>query len=291
MAYSSALAGIAAPRDHIVDVLIAERAPRLAASPFWPLLRPALYSILGYGRARRMADAIAPLPGAEALDFVSRLLEVKVQVLGLDRIPVSGRFVAVCNHPTGIADGIAVFDALRGVRPDIVFYANSDAARVAPGFDDVLIPVEWVEEKRTRSRTRVTLVRTREAMEDGRGLMIFPAGRLSRRRGGLLTDPAWAGSAFAVARKYEAPIVPMHLTGPWSTLFHFFDRFSGELRDITLFHELLNKRGKAFRLTVGAPVPHEAIPSDPVVAAESVKRFVEWTLPSNADAVFNGEGK
>ena len=288
MAYFSVLAGRGESREHIVDVLIAERAPGLASSPAWPILRPALYAFLDYGKARRMADAIAPLSGRAALDFVSRLLEVKVTVRGLDRIPTSGRFIAVCNHPTGIADGIAVFDALNGVRPDTVFYANSDATRVAAGFDEVLIPVEWVEEKRTRSRTRVTLVRTREVMQSGRGLMIFPSGRLSRWRGGVLTDPPWAGSAFSVARKYEAPIVPMHLTGPWSTLFHFFDRFSGELRDITLFHELLNKRGKAFTLTIGRTVMPGALAEEPGQAAEKMKHFVERTLSTNADAEFVG---
>ena len=56
---------LARSRDHIVDVLIAERAPNLAASPAWPLLRPLLYSFLDYGKARRMADAIAPLPAAD----------------------------------------------------------------------------------------------------------------------------------------------------------------------------------------------------------------------------------
>jgi hypothetical protein len=59
------------PRDHIVDVLIAERAPKLAASSAWPVLRPALYQLLDYGKARRMADAIAPMPGQAALEHVS----------------------------------------------------------------------------------------------------------------------------------------------------------------------------------------------------------------------------
>jgi putative hemolysin len=286
MACSSVLVGRPPSRDHIVDVLIAERAPRLAASFVWPLLRPALYAVLDYGRARRMADAIASLPGPAALEFISRLLDVRVSVSGLDRVPGSGRLVAVCNHPTGIADGVAVYDALKARRPDMVFYANSDAARVAPGFDEVLIPVEWVEGKRTRQRTRLTLARTREVMEAESALMIFPAGRLSRRRGGVLTDLPWAGSALSVARKYDAPILPMHLAGPWSTLFHFFDGFSGELRDITLFHELLNKRGKAFTLTVGHPVRPHLLPADPARAAEALKIFVERSLSIEPDARF-----
>ena len=42
--------------------LIAERAPRLAAHPAWPLVRPLLYLLLDYAKARRLADDIAPLP-------------------------------------------------------------------------------------------------------------------------------------------------------------------------------------------------------------------------------------
>ena len=265
--------------EHIIDTLIAERAPRLAASPFWPLLRPALYAGLSYGRARRMADAIAPMSGVQALEAISRLLALRVETRGLEHIPRSGRLVIVCNHPTGIADGVAVWDGLKSVRPDSLFYANSDAHRVAPGFRDVLIPVEWVEDKRTRQGARTTLARTRETMEAGRALVIFPAGRLARRRGGRLADPPWASSAFSVARKYEAPIVPMHLAGPWSILFHLFDRFSGELRDITLFHELLNKRGQRFRLLVGRAVAADSLPADPGDAAAAMKRHVEQDLP------------
>ncbi|WP_309644175.1 1-acyl-sn-glycerol-3-phosphate acyltransferase, partial [Phenylobacterium sp.] len=224
---------VAADRhDHIIDTLIAERAPRLSGGPAWPLARPLLYALLDYAKARQMAEAIAPLPGRAALDYVSDLLDVRVTTRGLAHVPAKGRVILICNHPTGIADGIAVFDALKGVRPDICFYANSDAHRVAPNFDEVLIPVEWVEAKRTRERTRVTLQMTRDAMEAERALVIFPAGRLARRGpDGKLSDPEWMTSALSLARKYEAPVAPMSLTGPSSTLFHLFNRFSGELRD------------------------------------------------------------
>jgi putative hemolysin len=147
----------ASPDRHIVDVLIAERAPRLADSWIWPLARPLLYRLLDYDKARRMADAIAPLPGRLALEHVSELLALRVQTAGLQRTPAAGRLVAICNHPTGIADGVAVFDALKGRRPDLCFYANADAHRVAPRFDEVLIPVELVEAKRFRETERLTL--------------------------------------------------------------------------------------------------------------------------------------
>ncbi len=274
-------------RDHIIDVLIAERAPTLAGNPAWPLLRPLLYSVLDYAKARRMADAIQALPGRAALEYVANLLSVQVAASGLEHAPRAGRLIVVCNHPTGIADGVAVYDALKAIRPDICFYANSDAHRVSPRFDEVLIPVEWVEAKRTRERTRQTLHMTRQALEAERCLVIFPAGRLARLQAdGRLADPAWAPSAVSLARKYEAPILPVHVSGPWSGLFHFFNRFSSELRDITLFHELLNKQGRAFTLTVGAPIAPEAMEVDPAEAALRLKQFVERELAGHPSRAF-----
>src|SRR5690606_20023200 len=107
------MAAASSAPPHIVDVLIAERAPRLTGSPLWPLIRPPLYGVLGYREARAMADAIAHLPGQATLDHVADLLDLKVSTLNLERVPERGRCIVVCNHPTGIADGVAVFSALR----------------------------------------------------------------------------------------------------------------------------------------------------------------------------------
>jgi len=63
VATSAALPARRGQHDHIIDTLIVERAPKLAATPAWPLLRPALYRMLDYRKARQMADAIAPMPG------------------------------------------------------------------------------------------------------------------------------------------------------------------------------------------------------------------------------------
>jgi len=273
---------------HIVDVLIAERAPRLTASPFWPVVRPGLYGVLGYRAAVRMADAIQPLSGAETFAYVSDLLRLKVAATNLDRLPATGRCIVVCNHPTGIADGVAVFDAIRQRRSDAVFFANADAIRVSPRLDETIIPVEWVHEKRTREKTRATLNAAKEAFEAERCVVMFPAGRLARvDKDGLVTDPEWAPTAASMARKYDAPVVPMHVTGPYSRLFHLFDRVSQELRDVTLFHELLNKAGKPFGVDVGLPIPADRLDVDAVKATEALKQFTERTLAADPDAVFS----
>jgi putative hemolysin len=282
-----AIARSAERRGHVVDVLIEERAPKLAGSPLWPVVRPLLYAMLDYGKARRMADAIAPLSGRAALEFCSDLLALKVETRGLERLPRQGRLILICNHPTGIADGVAVYDAIRAIRPDVMFFANADAHRISPGFDDVLIPVEWVEEKRTREKTRLTLTMTRRAIESERALVIFPAGRIARRRAdGTLADPAWAPTALSIARKHDAPIAPVHVAGPWSTLFHFFNNFSNELRDITVFHELLNKRGGGYRIIVGPLIAAETVPHDAADATPRLKAYIEALLPTDSEQPF-----
>ncbi len=270
--------------DHIVDTLIEERAPRLSASPVWSWVRPPLYALLHYAKARRMADAIATLPGRQALDFVSDMLDLRVEARGLERVPASGRLVVICNHPTGIADGVAVYDVLEPLRPDLMFYANADAERVSPRFSEALIPVEWVEEKRTRERTRQTLVMTRELLEAEGVLVIFPAGRIARPGPNGARDIPWAASALSVARKYAAPVLPVHVAGPTPALFHLFHRISGELRDMTLFHELLNKRGACYHLTIGPVIAAGKLSADDTPALQN---YIEETLPKNPDRSFS----
>lgn len=276
-----------AAEKHIVDVLIEERAPKLSASPIWPVLRPALYRILNYERAVRLADTIRAMPGREALDWLTDDLALRVASTGLERIPRQGPFFIVANHPTGIADGIAVYEAVRKIRPDVMIYANSDAHRVCPDFSGSLIPVEWVPEKRTRERTRLTLRLTSETLAAGAPILIFPAGRLARvRADGRLTDPEWQSSAVSLARKHDLPILPCHVSGPYALLFHAFDKVSKELRDITLFHELLNKEGRLFDLIIGKPIAPEALAGDAETVTLQLKNFVEWELPEAPDAAF-----
>lgn len=275
---------------HIVDVLIEERAPKLSSSAAWPVLRPVLYTVLNYNKAVRMADMIAPMSGREALESISDLLSVKPVATGLERMPKDGAFIILANHPTGITDGIALYDAVKPERPDVLFYANSDAERVCPRFNETLIPVEWVQAKRTRERTRLTLKMTDEAFEANRPLAIFPAGRLARMRDGTLRDPEWMPTAASLARKYELPILPVHMSGPFSFWFHTFAQFSAELRDITLFHELLNKQGKTYNLTFGPLIPHEHAAGDAANVIRKLKYYIERVLPHAPDTAFDPNG-
>src|SRR5690606_8457516 len=134
-------------------------------------------------------------------------LRLALTTEGTERIPREGPFVLIANHPTGIADGIAVYDAIRDVRRDLAILTNRDALRVNRRFHDVLIPVEWREENKSKAKTRETLLATKRAVEEGRVLVIFPAGRIAAWRKGRLWERPGRKSAVALARRYRLPVL------------------------------------------------------------------------------------
>jgi len=225
---------------HIVDELIEERCPSFVDHWTWPAVRPLIYKLLDYRKARIMADDLMKRDGRASFDYMADRLAIELNIKNLKHLPKTGRTVVVANHPTGLADGVAVWDALRQVRQDVVFFANADAMRVNPEFSDVLIPVEWVKTKRSPAKTRETLRLAGQAFAEEKCVVIFPSGTLARKIDGVLTEQEWHSTAIALARKKKAPIVPLHVSSRNSWLYYLLARTNAELRDITLFHELLN---------------------------------------------------
>ena len=266
---------------HIVDLLIEERARTLIKSPFWPLYRSFLYPLLKEPQAKRMTDIIADMPGREAMAHVSSILKLAVTTAGFEHVPATGRIIIASVHPTGIADGVAMYDALSARRADAVFFANRDAIRVAPGLGDLIIPVEWVLEKRTRQRSRETLIEAKAAFMQERCVVIFPSGRLAfMDENKQLVEREWMTSVAIFARKYDCAVIPTHLKARNSWLYYWFWRLNTELRDITLFNELLNKRGKPYHFTFGAPIAPEALDGDPVAVTKALREHAAYGVPA-----------
>ena len=162
---------------HMIDTLIAERAPRLfGPSLGGRLARRLLYPFLGYRQAVALADAMQGRSGFEALGVVSETLRLALEVTGAEHIPRSGPALLVANHPTGIADGIAVFDLLKAIRPDFMIFANRDAVRIAPALEDVIIPVEWRVAERSRARMRKRFGARSGPFPKGASWWSFPPG-------------------------------------------------------------------------------------------------------------------
>jgi putative hemolysin len=277
---SIAYAAAKAPA-HVVNVLIEERARHLKHNALaWMLVRFALYPLLRYRAAIAMADQIAAMPGRAVFDLISRRLALSLRVKGIGHVPRQGACIVVANHPTGIADGVALYQALKDVRDDLVFVANQDALRVAPRLAEMIVPVEWVIDKRSLAKTRQMWRQTREAFAAGHALVMFPSGRVAQLRAGRLHDRPWQAATIAFARRNSVPVVPLHIEARNSWIYYLFSAISPELRDMTLFNELLNKRGKTFGLTFGPIIPSTELTGDPDEEILRLRKYVEEDLPA-----------
>lgn len=272
---------------HIVDTLIAERGQKLVEHPMWPVMRPFIYSLLRYDKAIQFADDVSRLNGAQVFDYLSDALKLQIAERHADRIPATGGFILVSNHPTGIADGVAMYDLMKSRRPDMTFFANRDAVRVNPRLSEIIIPVEWREEHKSKLKARETLQLTNRAIEEGKATILFPSGRIAYWDNGRLNERPWKTSAVSLARKYDLPILPVNMKARNSGLFYWFAKWSTELRDMTVFYELLNKRGQQFDFTIGPMIPVSALDGDPVEVTRALEHYTVHDLPVDPDRPFN----
>ncbi|MFO1210167.1 MAG: 1-acyl-sn-glycerol-3-phosphate acyltransferase [Amaricoccus sp.] len=256
----------------VVDQLIEERAPWMRrGGPAVALATAVLHRLLHYERTVKIGEALAPMPAAAAMQSLYDMIARHVEVTGLENVPLTGPAMIVANHPTGIADGIVLFGALAQRRPDLFIFANADAIRVLPALGELIAPVEWRPEKRTHKQNRETMDYARTAFAAGRLAVLFPSGRLAKRRWWWLNERPWMASGAMLARRFDLPVIPLHITARNSALFYLFDRIHPTLRDITLFHEVLNKTRQRYRLTIGPAIDPEALPAGSGEAIEVMR--------------------
>ncbi len=58
------------------------------------------------------------------------------------------------------------------------------------------------------------------------------------------------------------------------------------MRDITLFHELLNKRGSRFGMRFGPLIEPEALQGDPATTATALRDYVSYDMAGDPHTPF-----
>ena len=262
--------------EYRIDPLIAERAPWLYRDrPGTKIARRTLNRLLAYDATVSIAKTLEDAPSAEIMGTMGKRLCQMVSARGLGNLPAHGPALIVANHPTGIADGIILHHLISDVRPDAYFFATRDILRVIPQMKSMIAPVEWRVNQLSHAKTRETMGYVRTATEEGRLGVIITSGRLEKRRGLRLYERPWMASAAMLARKFDLPVIPVNIQARNSALFYLFDFIHPTLRDITLFHETLNKDRQPYRVTVGEPISAASIPKN---SEDGIKMLRKATL-------------
>ena len=257
----------------VIDELIAERAPwYFEAGVPQSVMRLCLNGLLDYKNTVELANTLVNNSAEQIFTDIGCQLSKNVQVSGIQNIPSHGPALIVCNHPTGIADGLILHNVLLARRDDVYFFANRDITRVFPQMESMIAPVEWRPEKRRHTDMRHLMQYVRDAKAEGKLGIIFPSGRLAKRVGLNLVERPWMASAAMIARKFKLPVVPVHISARNSLLFYLFDLIHPTLRDITLFHETLNKDKFPFDIHIGKAVAWSELDPKSDIAIEQLKK-------------------
>lgn len=194
------------------------------------------------------------------LEFVERVLAeqftVDIEVVHPENLPGPGRFIVASNHPLGGLDGLALMHVVGKMRPDLKFVAN-----------DILMELKnlqplFVAVNKHGRNTKEAVAILDSLYSSDQVVLIFPAGLVSRRQKGGISDLEWKKSFVTKAVQYKRDIVPVHIDGRNSDFFYNLAMWRKRLRIrsniemLYLADEMFRQREKRMRITFGKPISH-----------------------------------
>ncbi len=194
--------------------------------------------------------------------FLEHLIEalgvtIEVNEEDLQKIPLTGAFITVSNHPFGGLDGIILIKLLSKIRPDYKVMANFLLKRIEP-IKDYFLGVNPFENRKDISSAGGIKEALRH-LADGRPLGLFPAGEVSAYQAdsNSVEDKEWSTSVLKLIRKANVPVIPIYFKGSNSMFFQLLGLIHPMLRTVKLPSELLNKKNRVIKLRIGNPIAVE----------------------------------
>jgi len=220
----------------------------------WALDVLAAVPFLGLKTLFRFDAAAARMnKGREVLAWWSNELKLNVEVEGQEHIPAEGPILFYGNHPTGIGDGIAIYDALRaaGLDRELAIVMNAQGLEGTPAIADVAVHVGVEKGVRTNNKRQVWRG-LQQAVQDKKALVLFPSGKLSQPKwpwSNRFYEGAWRPGVVSIPQKFPAlKVVPFRLEARNSRLYYWLNGLFPFLKDLLLYTEFQANRGARYRI-------------------------------------------
>lgn len=195
--------------------------------------------------------------GKDFFDSFVRERNLKYIVFEEDlvRIPKTGPFILVSNHPLGAIDGILMTKILTEIRPDFKIMGNFLLEKIEP-MKPYVISVNPFENRKELKSSSVGMRGSLKHLEEGGCIGIFPAGQVSNRNNEFseILDKKWEKPALKLIKIAKVPVVPMYFHAKNSRLFYQMAKLHPDLQTLLLPSEMMHKREKPIRVRLGKPV-------------------------------------
>ena len=219
----------------------------------WVLLK-----VLGISKLNKVYDKTKHLDKLDFLDAMVKEFQIDFEIPedDLKRIPKTGSFITVSNHPLGGIDGILLLKLLASSRPDFKILANFILLKIEP-IKDFVLPVNPFDNKKDEGKSSYTGIKQAlEHVNNGNPLGLFPAGEVSTYSDGMLIqDKPWEEAAVKFIKKARVPVVPICFHAKNSTLFYILAKLSDTLRTAKLPSELLTQKRRTIKVRIGNQIP------------------------------------
>ena len=253
-----------------------ERFPGFAQGPARVLARPVVQALRAVACEDAINRELARLQPSSGFEFIARALEtfaIDCSVSCADRhnIPSEGRTVIVANHPLGVFDALALLHVVGSVRRDVRILANNILSAFVP-IADLIVPIEVFG---AQSGSHKGLREALRALGNEQALIVFPAGEVSRIAGSGIRDRRWADGFVRIARRMQAPIVPVHIAARNSAVFYGISMLAKPLSSLLLPREMLGAANSRLSMAIGETIAPESSQADAtIVAADKIRRHV-----------------
>ncbi|WP_147677193.1 GNAT family N-acyltransferase [Algibacter pacificus] len=196
------------------------------------------------------------LEGVEFLDKILEEFQIKFEIPeeDLKRLPKSGAYITVSNHPLGGIDGILLLKLMLEQREDFKIIANFLLHRIEP-MKPYIMPVNPFEDRKDAKSSIAGFKNAILHLRNGYPLGLFPAGEVSTYRDGkLVIDKPWEEPALKLIKRAEVPVVPIYFHAKNSKLFYKLSKISDTFRTAKLPSELLSQKRRVIKVRIGKPI-------------------------------------
>ncbi len=240
--------------QEVANVMNLQKFGPLGTAIGWIILRTTKLSTLN-----NEYDSRKDLDGIAFINSVLDGFEIDFEIpeKDLKRIPKTGAFISIANHPLGGIDGMILMKILLEKRSDFKVIANFLLQRLDP-LKPYIMPVNPFEDHKDAKSSLGGIKQAIGHLKDGGALGIFPAGEVSTYKDEKhIVDKPWEPSAMKLIQKAKVPVVPIYFHAKNSTFFYRLASMSDILRTAKLPSEMLSQKKRKIMVRIGNPISVE----------------------------------